>query len=109
MNRFRVGLTSQSGKERIVAVLDTLGEARMMAEALADYSPWIEWGQMPGKRLDADDGGIQWRRTGFTADERAKLEAVYLTAREELRQAGMAPDKVDRLLPLNADGRVPWD
>jgi hypothetical protein len=109
MNRFRVGLTSQFGKERIVAVLDTLGEARMMVEALADYSPWIEWGQIPDKKLAASEGEIRWRRTSFTADERAKLEAIYLTARNDLQQAGMAPNKVDRLLPLGPDGGVPWD
>jgi len=93
-----------SGFERVVAMVDSLAEAFDLVRALHGHRPRIEWERTRG----AGDNGA-WSRTTFTPAERADIEAMYLSARAEMKAVGVPDSTIDRIVPVTADGFVPWE
>jgi len=97
------------GANRAVAVLDTLGEAREIAEAVASFRPWIECSEFPGATIDLKDGRLNWRRSRFTAAEKVRLEEIYRAACGVMSMPGVPRQRIDALLPISNEGTLPWD
>jgi len=104
--RFRVVIRDTATRsDRVAATVDSLDEALSFAHALAEHGSRVEWERSPG----APDGSASWGRLDFSPTERAELERTYLLTRAELQAAGVSSEKIDSMLPLTPDGRVPWE
>lgn len=106
--QFRVIIQDlDSEVDRVAATVDSLSEALALVRALHDHQPRIEWKRPLGS--GEADGADEWARTTFTPRERADIEAMYLGARAEMKAAGVSDATIDRIVPVTADGSVPWE
>lgn len=92
-----------SGLDRVAASVESLAEALDLMHVLQQHRPRIEW------KRDTADAHEGWSRTTLTSREREEIEAIYLKTRIEMKAAGVPDATIDRIVPLTADGRVPWD
>jgi hypothetical protein len=107
---FQVTVKSQTGGEDVtVAALQSLSEARRLADAIRHFEPRISCDVDPALTIGLDDPiPAEWAPR-FTPEERAQIERSYLDARAEMLACGATQARVDSVLPLTADGRVPWN
>ncbi|MGE3774866.1 MAG: hypothetical protein AB7I32_18215 [Gammaproteobacteria bacterium] len=109
MPRYRVVVFDpETGSEITVAGTRSLGAAVTAARSASALGAWIVIGTEPAVWLSARaleaievDNGI--------AEERAAVVRYYRLARHLLAIQGIDTERIDRELPLSADGGVPED